>query len=105
MGRRYPRRRGRRPGRLAGDEPLSGVDGIAVRALLVLRWPAAAIGFGMAFGLGVALVLDDLLVPAFGWGPWPWRTPLATHAYGLSSHLVFGLVLESVRRLVATVLA
>ena len=68
-------------------------------ALLVLAWPTAAIGFGIAFGLVVALLLDDLLVPAFGWGPWPWRTTLAANAYSLSSHVVFGAVLEGVRRL------
>lgn len=73
-------------------------------ALLVTRWPPAAIGFGVAFGLAVALVLDDLLVPAFGWGAWPWQTPLATHAYGLSAHMVFGAVLEGVRRLAFSVI-
>jgi hypothetical protein len=68
-------------------------------ALLVLHWPGATLGFGVAFGLVVALVLDDMVVPAFGWGAWPWQTPLATHAYGLTSHIVFGAVLEGVRRL------
>ena len=68
-------------------------------ALLVLYWPAAAIGFGIAFGLAVASVLDDILVPAFGWGPWPWATPLNTHVYGLTAHAVFGVALEGVRRL------
>lgn len=68
-------------------------------ALLVLAWPPAAIGFGLVFGLVVAVVLDNLLVPTLGWGPWPWRTTAATLAYGFSSHIVFGVVLEGVRRL------
>ena len=68
-------------------------------AVLVLHWPPAATGFGVAFGIAVALVLDDLLVPAFGWGSWPWQTALATHGYSITSHIVFGAVLEGVRRL------
>lgn len=74
-------------------------------AILVSAWPDAAIGFGIVFGIVVALVLDDLLVPAFGWGPWPWRTGLATHLYSLTAHAVFGAVLEGARRLIFTALA
>ena len=66
--------------------------------------PHVAIGFGVVFGLVVALVLDDLLVPLFGWGPWPWATPLNVHAYSLSSHAVFGAVLELSRRLIWSLL-
>ncbi|MES2754087.1 MAG: DUF1440 domain-containing protein [Pseudomonadota bacterium] len=68
-------------------------------AVLVLYWPLAACLFGVAFGVAVAVVLDDLVVPAFGWGPWPWATPLNTHLYGLTAHAVFGAALEGVRRL------
>ena len=67
--------------------------------------PRLTRGFGVPFGLGVALVLDDLLVPAFGWGDWPSRTSAATTAYGLSTHAVFGAVLEGGRRLTLTALA
>jgi len=67
-------------------------------ALIVLHWPTAAIGFGIAFGIVVAVILDGLLVPGLGWGPWPWRTGPATYAYSLTSHIVFGLALEGVRR-------
>lgn len=73
-------------------------------ALLVLHWPVAAIGFGAAFGVVVAILLDDIAVPAFGWGPWPWQVGAGTHAYSVTAHVVFGLVLEAVRRLVSIVI-
>lgn len=61
--------------------------------------PRVTAGFGVPFGLAVAVVLDDLLVPAFGWGAWPTDTDAATHAYGLTTHAVFGAVLEGGRQL------
>ncbi|WP_271300095.1 DUF1440 domain-containing protein [Sphingomonas sp. CV7422] len=67
-------------------------------ALAVRQWPESKAGYGTAFGVGVATLLDDLAVPAFGWGPGPTETPPATHAYGLASHVVFGLALEATRR-------
>ncbi|MCU6455220.1 DUF1440 domain-containing protein [Sphingomonas sp. A2-49] len=70
-------------------------------ALAVRRWPAVGTGFGLAFGLATATVLDDAVVPAMGWGPSPVDTPPATHAYGLASHAVFGLALEGTRRAAA----
>ena len=63
--------------------------------------PAASAGFGGAYGLAAALLLDDAAVPAAGLGPAPWSTPLSTHAYGIASHLVFGTVLEGVRGVLA----
>ena len=66
-------------------------------AFLAESVPAVTIGFGAAFGVATMLVLDDLLTPAMGWGPWPGLEP-GTHLYSLTSHLVFGLVLEGVRR-------
>ena len=69
-------------------------------AVAAARAPRTAAGFGVPFGLGVALLLDDLLVPAAGWGDWPADTPAATHAYGLATHAVFGAVLEGGRRAV-----
>ena len=72
--------------------------------LLVAAWPSAAALFGIGFGIATALVLDDVLVPAFGWGPWPWATPLNTHLYSLTAHAVFGVALEGVRRLGLAVL-
>ena len=68
-------------------------------AAAAARAPRVTAGLGVPFGLGVALVLDDLLVPAFGWGEWPQDTDGKTHAYGLTTHAVFGAVLEGGRRL------
>lgn len=73
-------------------------------AMLVFYWPPAAALFGIVFGLAVALVLDDVLVPTFGWGPPPWKTPLNTHLYGLTAHIVFGAALEGARRVSLAVL-
>lgn len=70
-------------------------------ALAARRWPDTTAGFGLAFGIGTATVLDDVAVPAFGWGPSPLETPASTHAYGLASHAVFGVALEGTRRAIA----
>ncbi len=74
-------------------------------ALAARRWPQTAAGFGLAYGIGVATVLDDVAVPAFGWGPSPTETPAATHVYGMASHAVFGVALEGTRRGVVAALA
>jgi hypothetical protein len=66
-------------------------------AFLAEAVPLATIGFGTAFGFATMLVFDDLLVPAAGWGPWPGMEP-GVHLYSLTSHLVFGVALEGVRR-------
>lgn len=63
--------------------------------------PEASAGFGGAYGVATAALLDETAVPALGLGPAPDETPAATHVYGVASHLVFGLVLEGIRALVA----
>ncbi len=65
--------------------------------------PEATLGLGVPFGLATMLAVDDVAVPAFGWGPAPQDTPVATHGYSAASHVVFGLVLEGVRRLAVRV--
>jgi hypothetical protein len=61
--------------------------------------PRAAAGFGSLYGIATSAILDEAAVPAAGLGSAPWETPAATHAYGLSAHLVFGVALESARAL------
>ena len=77
------------------------VTGAALGGLYgaLAHWrPEASAGMGVPFGLATMLVVDDVAVPAFGWGAWPQDTSAATHGYSAVSHAVFGVVLEGVRR-------
>lgn len=67
-------------------------------ALLARRRPGATTGFGTAFGAVVAVMLDEVAVPAAGLASPPWKTPAATHLYSLASHLMFGAAAEGTRR-------
>ena len=58
-------------------------------------------GHGTAFGAAISLVLDEIVVPAAGLHGKPTAEPLSSHVFGLASHLVFGLCLETVRRTLA----
>lgn len=60
--------------------------------------PVVTTGFGAAFGLGTATVLDETAVPAFGLGKAPWKAKWSSHLYSYASHLVFGTTTELVRR-------
>ncbi|MFD1034771.1 DUF1440 domain-containing protein [Sphingomonas hankookensis] len=61
--------------------------------------PGAAAGFGSVYGVATSLLLDEATVPAVGLGSAPWDTDAATHAYGATAHLVFGVALEGARSL------
>ncbi len=61
--------------------------------------PKVTIGAGTAFATVVWALLDEVAVPAAGLGGPPWKSPLKTHAYGLVSHLVFGVSVEMARAL------
>ncbi len=63
--------------------------------------PEARSGFGSAYGIATSALLDEGAVPAAGLGSAPQDTSLSVHAYGAASHLVYGWVLEGVRRLLA----
>lgn len=63
--------------------------------------PSVTAGFGTAFGMGTATLLDETAVPAAGLGEAPWKAPLSITLYGYASHLVFGGTAEIVRRQVA----
>ena len=60
--------------------------------------PISTVGAGLPFGAAVWLVADDIVVPALGLSKPVTEFPLSTHAYALSSHLVYGLTTEIVRR-------
>ncbi|MBC9034043.1 DUF1440 domain-containing protein [Sphingomonas sp. JC676] len=63
--------------------------------------PEASAGFGSAYGIATSTLLDEVAVPAAGLGPESDEAPVATHAFGAASHLVYGVVLEGVRWLIA----
>ncbi len=60
--------------------------------------PMTTVGAGLLLGTAVWLIADDIVVPALGLAKPPTEYPLSTHAYGLSSHLVYGLTTDLVRR-------
>ncbi len=66
--------------------------------------PMTTVGLGLPFGAAVWLVADDVVVPALGLAKPATQYPLSTHAYALSSHLVYGLTTDLVRRAVRDLL-
>ena len=91
------------------DKPLAGQAmhyalgiglGVAYGIAAEFR-PSVTAGFGTAFGLGTATLLDEGAVPAVGLGSVPWKAGLTSNLYAYASHLVFGGTAELVRRRVA----
>ncbi|MBB4152389.1 putative membrane protein [Sphingomonas jinjuensis] len=88
------------------DEPLAGQAvhyalgiGLGIAYAIAAEYrPAVTAGYGTAFGLGTATVLDEAIVPAVGLGEAPWKSDVGTTFYGVASHLVFGVAAEAVRR-------
>ena len=66
--------------------------------LLAEYLPAARLGFGTLFGTVLFLAADEIAVPAFGLSEKPTETPLSSHLYGLTSHFVYGISTEAVRK-------
>ncbi len=60
--------------------------------------PVSTVGLGLPFGAAVWLVADDIVVPALGLSKPVTEFPISTHAYALSSHLVYGLTTDLVRQ-------
>ncbi|MFW2830380.1 DUF1440 domain-containing protein [Sphingomonas sp. ID0503] len=96
----------------AADKPLAGqavhyAIGIALGAAYGVAAefrPSITAGYGTAFGVGTATILDEAAVPATGLGSAPWKAGIASNLYSYASHLVFGCVSEIVRRQVASTL-
>ena len=65
--------------------------------------PIARAGNGLVFGAVLWWLADNTAVPAVGLSKKPSAYPPSTHAYALSSHLVYGLVTETVRRILRLV--
>ena len=62
--------------------------------------PNVTTGGGLPFGAVFWLVVDEGAVPLLGLSKGPRAYPLSIHAYALSSHFVYGLTAEIVRRAV-----
>jgi len=60
--------------------------------------PKVTAGSGLLFGGVFWLVVDEGAVPLLGLSKGPAAYPFSTHAYALSSHFVYGLTAEIVRR-------
>lgn len=73
-------------------------------SVLVEVFPRARAGFGLPFGVALWLGADELMLWALGLSKRPTAYPAKTHAYALSSHLVYGATAEAVRRLVRALL-
>jgi putative membrane protein len=60
--------------------------------------PEVTKGAGLPFGAAFWLVVDETAVPLLGLSKGPTKYPLSTHVYALTSHFVYGLTAELVRR-------
>jgi uncharacterized membrane protein YagU involved in acid resistance len=60
--------------------------------------PEVTAGVGLPFGAAFWLVADETAVPLLGLSKGPTEYPVSTHAYALTSHLVYGLTAELMRR-------
>ena len=66
--------------------------------------PVSTVGLGLPFGAVVWLTADEWVVPQLGLSRSPAEYPLSTHVYSFTSHLVYGLTTELVRRAVRSAL-
>jgi uncharacterized membrane protein YagU involved in acid resistance len=74
----------------------TGVGGLYGAAAEVA--PEVTAGAGLPFGAAFWLVVDEGAVPILGLAKGPTAYPLSTHVYALTSHFVYGLTTELVRR-------
>lgn len=76
-----------------------GIGPGALYGALQGRVPALATGRGALYGLGLFLIEDELANPVLGLSASPGRYPWQAHARGLVAHLVYGIVTDTVLRL------
>lgn len=74
----------------------TGVGGLYGAAAEIA--PNVTTGGGLPFGAVFWLVVDEGAVPLLGLSEGPTNYPLSVHGYALSSHFVYGLTAEMVRR-------
>jgi len=68
----------------------TGIIGGIKYAVLRRFRPELTAGYGLAYGLGFFLVLDELVNPLAGFTAGPSAFPWQAHARGLAGHLVYG---------------
>jgi len=73
-----------------------GIGAGAMYGVLRRRIPSAAKMKGLPFGVGLFLMMDELMNPVLGLTPGPTAFPWQAPARGLGGHLAFGLVSETV---------
>ncbi len=78
------------------------LSGAAYGAAVAKR-PATRAGFGIAFGVGLWLVGDELAMAAAGLSN-PFERKASSHGSALVAHILFGLVTEGGRRALSSVL-
>lgn len=61
--------------------------------------PETTAGAGIPFGASVWLAADEIGMPLAGFATNPAHYPLSRHAAAFGTHLVFGVTVEAVRRL------
>jgi putative membrane protein len=77
-----------------------GVTSGAIYGAVAEVMPLATICEGTGFGAAVWAIADEGVVPALGLSRDASEYPVSVHAYSLTSHLVYGLTTELVRRAV-----
>lgn len=60
--------------------------------------PALRAGNGSLYGLGLFLLMDEILAPSLGLASGPTKYPWQAHARGLVSHVAQGVVTDSLLR-------
>ncbi len=59
--------------------------------LVAVTFPSAVtLKGGLAFGLAVWVLGDDILLPSFKLAAWPQHHPLKTHLYAIGAHMAYG---------------
>lgn len=76
-----------------------GIGPGALYGALQDRAPVLGVGRGALYGLGLFLLQDELANAATGLSARPGQYPWQTHARGLVAHIVYGVVTDSVLRL------
>jgi putative membrane protein len=61
--------------------------------------PIVKIGFGMGFGLVLQVMTHETLVPLAGLDKPPLEQPFRDHASEIFTHLIYGLTVEAIRRM------